>query len=91
MKRMMIAAMLLLGTVSVFAADEKSEVESVKIKKEEKQKAAVCTATVEGSLKVMGSGFQITCSATSDKNCRDAAREAKSCVEEVKKLLLSMF
>jgi len=91
MKRMMIAAMLLLGSVSVFAADEKCEVELVAKEKVEKRAEESCTVTVDGTLKLMGTGFQISCSATSEKGCREALKEARSCVAELKKSLLSLF
>jgi hypothetical protein len=87
MKRMMIAAMLLLGTVSVFAADEKCEVVSVKMK--EKREVETCTASATGSIMLFGSGIKVECTATSDKGCKEAVRQARICVSDFIKSLLS--
>jgi hypothetical protein len=89
MKRMMIAAMLLLGTVSVFAADEKCEVVSVKMKMEEKREVETCTASATGSIMLFGSGIKVECTATSDKGCKEAVRQARICVSDFIKSLLS--
>jgi hypothetical protein len=91
MKRMMIAAMLLLGYVSVFASEGKGE-ERVEIgKKTELVQEIPCTVSVTGSVRVVGLSLQVNCSATSEKGCKEASIEAKNCVREIKKEIESMF
>lgn len=89
MKRMMIAAMLLCGTVSVFAAEKKSDVKDrniVAVVKEEMENgdAVVCTVSLSASIGPEYMQVTVTCSASAS-TCKEAIATAKRCIEDAKK------
>lgn len=89
MKRMIVAAMLLCGTVSVFAAENKSDVmdkNQIAIVKMEKEKSegVVCTVSLSASIGPEYMQVTVTCSATAN-TCKEAIATAKQCVDDAKK------
>jgi hypothetical protein len=90
MKRMIMAAVLLVSTVSVFAADvRKGEVKiDQRIERQKDQgKVPVCEVSLETSINFPGLSIKVTCTASST-SCRQAIELAKSCLEEAKKLIM---
>lgn len=90
MKRMIMAAVLLVSTVSVFAADErKGEIDiDQKIERQKEQgKVPVCEVTLETSINLPGISIKVACSASST-SCREAIALANSCLAEAKKLIM---
>jgi len=89
MKRMIMAAMLLVSTVSVFAADVKSEG-----KKDEKatevkiaaKEAVECSISITATIGPSWSSVTVTCTGTAS-NCKEAVVTAKNCIEEAKKAI----
>ncbi|MFZ9661824.1 MAG: hypothetical protein ACO29O_08095 [Chitinophagaceae bacterium] len=89
MKRMIVAAMLLCGTGSVFAAEQKSEMRNrdvISIVKKEKDQgeAVVCTVSLSASIGPEYMQVTVTCSASAS-TCKEAIATAKSCIEDAKK------
>jgi hypothetical protein len=90
MKRMIMAAALLVSTVSVFAADiRKGDIDiDHKIERNKEQmKGALCTVTMETSISVPGVSVKVSCSASST-SCKEAIAMANNCLDEAKKLLI---
>lgn len=89
MKRMIVAAMLLCGTVSAFAAENKSDVKGgniVAVVKGEKENrdAVVCTVSLSASIGPEYMQVTVTCSASAS-TCKEAIATAKQCIEDAKK------
>lgn len=87
---MIMAAALLVSTVSVFAADVRNvdmnidhKIERIK----EQMEGALCTVTMETSISVPGVSVKVSCSASST-SCKEAIAMANNCLEEAKKLLI---
>ncbi len=90
MKRMIIAAVLLVSTVSVFATDvRKGEVKNDQLieRKIDQEEPPVCTVTMETSISVPGVSVKVSCSASSS-TCKEAIAMANSCLDEAKKILM---
>lgn len=90
MKRVIMAAVLLVSTVSVFAAGENSE----KVKtdqqnewRKEDAKSPTCTVSMEGSVTLIGVSVKVTCSASAT-SCKEAITQAAKCLEEARELLM---
>lgn len=90
MKRVIMAAVLLVSTVSVFAAGENSEkVKTVQQNEWRKAgaKSPTCTVSMEGSVTLIGVSVKVTCSASAT-SCKEAITQAAKCLEEAKELLM---
>jgi hypothetical protein len=90
MKRMIMAAALLVSTVSVFATDvRKGEVNiDQKIERQKEQgREPVCEVSMETTISVPGISIRVTCTASAS-NCREAIQLANSCLAEAKKLIM---
>jgi hypothetical protein len=90
MKRVIMAAVLLVSTVSVFAAGENSE--KVKVGQQNEWKTGgpesiVCTVSMEGSVSLVGVSVKVTCSASAS-SCKEAITQAAKCLEEAKQILM---
>jgi hypothetical protein len=89
MKRMIMAAMLLVSTVSVFAADVKSEGRKDEKKKEVKiatKEAAECSISITATLGPSWGSVTVTCTGTAS-TCKGAVVTAKNCIEEARKAI----
>lgn len=89
MKRMIVAALLLCGTVSVFAAEHKSDVKernmlAIVKKEKESREAVVCTVSLSASIGPEYMQLTVTCSASAS-TCKEAIATAKQCIEDAKK------
>jgi hypothetical protein len=90
MKRMIVAAALLLSTVSVFAADVKSEGRNVQKKKEVKMSnldASECSLSLTATFGPSWGQVTVTCKGTAT-TCKEAVHIANNCLEEAKKAIL---
>jgi hypothetical protein len=90
MKRVIMAAVLLVSTVSVFAAGENSDkVKNAQQKewKTDEVKSPVCTVSMEGSISLVGVSVKVTCSASA-ASCKEAITQAAKCLDEAKQLLM---
>jgi hypothetical protein len=90
MKRVIMAAVLLVSSVSVFATGENRE--KVKIGQQnewrsEDPKSITCTVSMEGSVSLIGVSVKVTCSATAS-SCKEAITQAAKCLEEAKQILM---
>jgi hypothetical protein len=90
MKRMIMAAMLLVSTVSVFAADVKSEVnrkaDQIEIKVKEK-KVNECSMTLTATIGPSFAQVQVTCKGTA-ATCKEAGAIAKNCLDVAKGIIM---
>ncbi len=90
MKRVIMAAVLLVSTVSVFAAGENNDRVNNSQQKEWKTaevKTPVCTVSMEGSVTLIGVSVKVTCSASA-ASCKEAITQAAKCLEEAKQILM---
>jgi hypothetical protein len=90
MKRVIMAAVLLVSTVSVFAAEDNSERGKSGQQKEwksENEQSIVCTVSMEGSVTLIGVSVKVTCSASAS-SCKEAITQAAKCLEEAKQILM---
>jgi hypothetical protein len=90
MKKMIMAAVLLVSTVSVFAGETGNE--KVKLSqhnewKNEEMKNPTCTVSMEGAVSLPGISVKVTCSATA-ASCKEAITQAAKCLEEAKNILM---
>ena len=89
MKRMIMAAMLLVSTVSVFAADVKSEnnkhVKLAEVKSIE-NRADECSMTLTATLGPSFAQIQVTCKGTA-ATCKEAGAIAISCINVAKSII----
>lgn len=90
MKRVIMAAVLLVSSVSVFATGENRE--KVKIGQQNEwrskdPKSITCTVSMEGSVSLIGVSVKVTCSATAS-SCKEAITQAAKCLEEAKQILM---
>lgn len=90
MKRVMIAAMLLLGSASIFASEGKCVTVSAERKIAVNREEA-CTVSVDGHVRAFGMSMRVVCTASSATGCRAAVAEAKKCLDEVKKVVNNMM
>ncbi len=87
---MIMAAVLLVSTVSVFAADVKKGETVIERKIEQqgkKEKEPVCSVTMETSLSAFGFSVKVSCTGSST-SCKEAIAIANSCLNEAKKQLM---
>lgn len=87
---MIMAAVLLVSTVSVFAADVRKENanQDQKIEQQKKQeKVPVCSVTLETSINIPGVSVKVSCTGSST-SCKEAIAIANSCLDEAKKLIM---
>lgn len=90
MKRVIMAAVLLVSTVSVFAAGEnRDKVKNAQQKewRTDEVKSPVCTVSMEGSISLVGVSVKVTCSASA-ASCKEAITQAAKCLDEAKQLLM---
>jgi hypothetical protein len=90
MKRMIVAAVLLVSTVSVFAADVKSEGKNDQKKEEIKisgKEASECSLSLEATFGPSWGNVTVTCKGTAP-TCKEAVSIAKNCLEEAKKAIM---
>jgi hypothetical protein len=90
MKKVIMAAVLLVSTVSVFAGETGNEKEKPGQHKEWKQevvKNPTCTVSMEGAVTLPGISVKVTCSATA-ASCKEAITQAAKCLEEAKNILM---
>jgi hypothetical protein len=89
MKRMIMAVLLLVSTVSVFAADVKSEGKKDQVKTEIKmsgKELGECSISVEATLSTPIFEAKVTCKGTA-ATCKEAVSIAKNCLDEARKAL----
>ena len=87
MKRMIMAAMLLVSTVSVFAADVKSDKRKDQDKITVKMKTwetAMCSMSLQATLGPSFAQIKVTCTGTAT-TCKEAVGIASSCLNEARK------
>lgn len=90
MKKVIMAALLLVSTVSVFAGETSNEKEKSgqhKEWKKEEVKSPTCTVSMEGAVTLPGVSVKVTCSATAT-TCKEAITLAAKCLEEAKNILM---
>ncbi len=90
MKRMIMAAMLLVSTVSVFAADVQREGSKDEKRIEvniSKGETSECSISITATLGPTAASIQVTCTGTA-ANCKEAVSIASSCINEAKKALM---
>jgi hypothetical protein len=90
MKRVILAAVLLVSTASVFAAGENSDrgkIDPQKKWKTEDAMSPTCTVSMEGSVTLIGVSVKVTCSASAT-TCKEAITQAAKCLEEAKQILM---
>jgi hypothetical protein len=90
MKRMIVAAALLVSTVSVFAADVKSEGRNDQKKKEVKisnRDASECSLSLTATFGPSWGQVTVTCKGTAT-TCKEAVSIASNCLEEAKKAIM---
>jgi len=88
MKRLMLAAMLLVSTATVFASETKGN-ESKEEKKMElnvKQKGE-CTYSISAKVGPTWGQVEIKCSYTAS-TCKEAITQANKCVDEARKAIM---
>jgi intracellular sulfur oxidation DsrE/DsrF family protein len=88
MKRMIVAAVLLVSTVSVFAADVKSEVNTKEKLREVRcsgVEVAECSMTLTATFGPSFAQVQVSCKGTA-ATCKEAGIIAKSCLDEAKNI-----
>ena len=89
MKRMIMAAVLLVSTVSVFAADVKSEGKNDQKKKEAgvfNREAAECSMSLTATFGPSWGQVTVTCTGTA-ATCKEAVTVAKNCLDEARKVI----
>jgi hypothetical protein len=87
---MIMAAMLLVSTVSVFAADVKSEgkKEQKKIEiKAEKDVSFLCSISLQATVGPSFAQVSVTCTGTAVA-CKEAVSIAKNCLDEARKAFM---
>ena len=62
------------------------KMENVIVDSKEMTEASTCTVTISGSLKIAGSGIEVTCTATSD-DCTTATTDASNCLKTAIRLV----
>jgi hypothetical protein len=90
MKRIIVAAVLLVSTVSVFAADVKSEGKNDQRKTEIKisgKEASECSLSLEATFGPSWGNVTVTCKGTAS-TCKEAVSIAKNCLEEAKRAIM---
>ncbi|HSF45563.1 MAG TPA: hypothetical protein VLA58_06110 [Chitinophagaceae bacterium] len=90
MKKVIMAAVLLVSTVSVFAGEtgnEKDKLSQNKEWKKQEVKDPVCTVSMEGAVTLPGISVKVTCSASA-ATCKEAITLAAKCLEEAKNILM---
>jgi len=90
MKRMIVAAVLLVSTVSVFAADVKSDGRNDQVKKETKisdEETSECSLSLEATFGPSWGNVTVTCKGTAP-TCKEAVSIAKNCLEEAKRAIM---
>ncbi len=89
MKRMIMAAVLLVSTVSVFAADVQREVSKDDKKIEvniPKGETGECSIALTATLGPSAAQIKVTCTGTAE-TCKEAVSIASSCINEAKKAI----
>ena len=89
MKRMIMAAMLLVSTVSVFAADVKSEGKKDEKTTEAKiatKEAAECSLTLKATIGPSFAQVEVSCTGSA-ATCKEAVSIAKNCLDEARKAI----
>lgn len=85
MKRVLVAAMLLLVTISVFATEgeiDRGKVRVVQAVQGKRKMDKSCTVSIKGVVGVLPfAGSEFNCSATAE-TCSEALDDAEKCVEE---------
>lgn len=90
MKRMIMAAVLLVSTVSVFAADVKSEVSNdqkkIEIKVTDKENSE-CSMELSATFGPSWGSVKVSCKGTAP-TCKEAISIAMSCLNEAKRQIM---
>ena len=89
MKRVMLAAMLLVSTVTVFASETNGSTikEEKKILIELNEEKGECTYSISAKVGPSWGQVEIKCSYTAT-TCKEAISKANSCVEEARKAIM---
>jgi hypothetical protein len=88
MKRMIMAVVLLLSSVSMFAAEVKNEVkmkETQTVLTSYGGEVAECSMTLSATIGPSWAQVQVTCKGTAS-TCKEAGIIAKSCLDEAKNI-----
>ena len=89
MKRVMLAAMLLVSTVTVFASETKGNEskEEKKIEWKADEQKGECTYSISAKVGPSWGQVEIKCSYTAT-TCKEAIAKANSCVDEARKAIM---